>query len=64
MGKGNAYRVFLGNPEGKGPKVRREDNIKTGVKEIGCEDVEWISLAQDRQKRRIVFNTIVNFRVC
>jgi len=40
-------------------RYRWEDNIKTGRKEIGWEGVDWINLAQDRDKRRTVVNTTV-----
>jgi hypothetical protein len=44
----NAYRIFVGKPEGKRPlgiPVRRwEDNIRMDVREIGWEDVDWIRL--------------------
>jgi len=42
----------MGRPEGKRPhgrlRRRSEDNIKTNLKEIGWEVVDWIDLAQDR----------------
>jgi hypothetical protein len=43
--KRNAYRILVGNPEGKRPLGRRrwEDNIK-----IGWGGMDWIDLAQDR----------------
>jgi len=66
-GKKNAYAVLLGKPEGKGPveklKGRWEDNIKMYVKEVGWEDVGWISLFQDRQEWRAVVNTVMNHSV-
>jgi hypothetical protein len=41
-----AYRILMGNPEGKRqlgrPRCRWEDNIKTYVKEIRWEGVDWI----------------------
>jgi hypothetical protein len=58
---------MLGDPEGKrqlGRRRRRwEDNIKRDFKEIGCEGVNWINLAQDRDQWRAVMATVVNFRV-
>jgi hypothetical protein len=48
----DAYRVLLGQPEGKRPlgkhKLRWEDNIKTSITEIVWEIVEWIGLALER----------------
>jgi len=46
------YRVLVGKPEQKRPlgrlRRRREDNIKMDLQELGCWDVEWIELAEDR----------------
>jgi hypothetical protein len=46
------YRVLVGNSEGKRPLrrpgLRWEDNIKTDLQEEGCESMDWIELAQDR----------------
>jgi hypothetical protein len=60
----NAYAVSFGKPEVKGPveklRGRWEDNIKMYVKEVGWEDVGWISLFQDRQESRAVVNTAMN----
>jgi hypothetical protein len=50
--KMNAYRILVGNPEGKRllgrPKRRWVDNIKMDLREIGWDGLEWIDLAQDR----------------
>ncbi|KAJ4429418.1 hypothetical protein ANN_21587 [Periplaneta americana] len=50
----NAYRVLVGWPEGKRPlgrpRCRWEDNIKMDLREVGCDDIEWIGLAQDRDQ--------------
>jgi hypothetical protein len=40
-----------------------EDNIRTDLKEIGWESVEWIHLAQDRDQWRAVVNTVMKLRV-
>jgi len=32
------------------PRRRREDNIKTDLQEVGCEDLDWIDVAQDRDR--------------
>jgi hypothetical protein len=49
-----AYRVFVGKPEGKRPlgrpRPRWEFNITMDLQEVGCEDVDWIELAQDRDR--------------
>ena len=48
------YRVFVGKPEGKRPlgghRHRWEDNIKMGLQEVGCGNMDWIDLAQDRDR--------------
>jgi hypothetical protein len=45
------------------PRRRWEDNIEMGLRLIGWEFVEWIHLAQDRDKWRAVVNTVMNFWV-
>jgi hypothetical protein len=65
--KGNAYRIFVGKPEGKRPlgRPRRTwmDNIKMDLREIGWDGVDWIDMAQDRDHWRALVNTVVNLRV-
>jgi hypothetical protein len=65
MGEGrNVYRVLVGKPEGKKPlerpRRRWEDGIKMDLKEIGLWGVEWIHLAQDRDRWRAVVNAVMN----
>ena len=44
--------------------VRRwEDNIKMGFQEVGCESMNWIDLAQDRDRWRSLVNAVMNLRV-
>jgi hypothetical protein len=61
------YRVLMGKPEGKRPleRLRRrwEDGIRMDLKEIGWGSVDWIQLAQDRERWRAVVNTVMNLRV-
>jgi hypothetical protein len=63
----NAYKILVGNPEGKRPlgRPRRkwEDNIKLDIREIGRGGVDWIDLAQDRDKWKVLVNTVMNLRV-
>jgi hypothetical protein len=65
--KRNAYRLLVGKPEGKQPLGRPKhswmDNIKMDLLEIGWGGVDWIGLAQDRDKWRALVNGIVNLRV-
>jgi hypothetical protein len=69
MGEGrNVYRVLVGKPEGKRPfgrpRRRWEDGIKMDLREIGWGGgVEWIYLAQDRDRWRAVVNAVMNLRV-
>jgi hypothetical protein len=58
--KRNAYRLFVGKPEGKRPlgRPRRRwmDNIRMDLVEVEWGDVDWISLAQDRNRWRALVN--------
>ena len=61
------YRVFVGKPEGKRPlgrpKRRWEDNIKMHLQEVGCGGMDWIELAQYRDRWRALMNAAMNIRV-
>jgi hypothetical protein len=55
MGEGRGvYRVLVGKSEGKRPlgrpRRRWEDNIKMNLQEVECGSVDWIGLAQDRDR--------------
>jgi hypothetical protein len=60
-----AYNIFVGRPEGRRPlgRPRWEDNIKMDFREIGFGDVDWIDLAQDKDRCRGLANTVMNLRV-
>jgi len=45
------------------PRRRWEDNIKMDLQEVECEGMDWIELAQVRDRRRAVVNAVMNFRV-
>jgi len=66
MGRG-AYGVLVGKPEGRRPlertELRWEDNIKMDLQEVGCEDINWIELAQDRDSWWALVNAVMNLRV-
>jgi hypothetical protein len=63
----NAHKIFAGKPEGnrplRRPRRRWEDNIRTALREIGCEGLDWMHLAQDRDQWLAVVNTVMNLRV-
>jgi hypothetical protein len=68
MGEGRGVcRVFVGKPERKRllgrPRRRWEDNIKTDLQEVGCGDMDWIELAQDRNRWWALVNAVMNVRV-
>ena len=62
-----AYKVLVGKTEGKRQRgisrQRWEDNIKMDLQEVGCGDVDWIELAQDRDRWRELVNAVMNLRV-
>jgi hypothetical protein len=67
-GKGRGvYRISVGNPEGKKPlwrpRRRWEDNIRMDLQEVGNGVMEWIGLAQDRDRWWAIVNAVMNLRV-
>ena len=61
------YRVLVGKSEGKRslgrPRFRWEDNIKMDLQEVGCGGMDWIEVAQDRDRWRAFANAVMNLRV-
>ena len=61
------YRVLVGKPEGRRPlgRPRRRwlDNIRMDLQEVGCEYMDWIGLAQDRDRWRTLVSAVMNLRV-
>jgi len=68
MGEGRSvYRVLVGKPEGKRPvgrpRRRWEDNIEMDLREFGCGNMDWIEVAQDRDRWRALVNAVMNLWV-
>ena len=61
------YRVLVGKPEGKRPlgRPRRRwvDNTRMDLHEVGCGYMDWIGLAQDRDRWRTLVSAVMNLRV-
>jgi hypothetical protein len=64
----NAYKFFVGAPEGKRPfgrpRHRFQDTFKIDFKGIVCDGVDWIDMAQDRGRWRALANTVMNGDGC
>jgi hypothetical protein len=61
------YKVLVGEPEGKRPlgrpRRRWEDGVRMDLREIGLGDVDWIRLAQYRDRWRAVVSAVMNLQV-
>ena len=60
------YRVSVRNPEGKRPlgrpRRRWEDNIKMDLRELCCDQGDYIALAEDRDQWRAYVRAVINIR--
>ena len=61
------YRVLVGKSERRRPlgrsRRRWDDNIKMELQEVGCGDMDWIELAQDRDRWRALVVAVMNLQV-
>jgi len=61
------YRVLVGKPGGRRPlgrpKRRWVENIRMDLQEVGCRYMDWIRLAQDRNRWRTLVSVVMNLRV-
>ena len=61
------YTVLVGKPKGKRPlgrlRHRWMDNVKMDLQEVGCGYMDWIGLAQDRDRWRTLVSAVKNLRV-
>jgi hypothetical protein len=67
MGRRGVYRIFVWKPEGKRPlgrpRRRGEDNIRMDLQKVGCRGMDWIGMAQDRDRWQVIVNAVMNLRV-
>jgi len=61
------YRILVGKPERKSslgrPRHRWVNNIRMDLQEVGCGCMDWIGLAQDRDRWRTLVSVVMNLRV-
>jgi hypothetical protein len=61
------YRVLVGKSEGRRPlqrpRRRWQDNIKMDLREVGWGGIDWMNLAQDRDRWRALVNAVMNLLV-
>jgi hypothetical protein len=68
MGEGRGvYKFLVGKPEGKRPlgipRHRQEDSIKMDLQEVGCGGLDWIELAEDRDRWWALVTMVMNLGV-
>jgi len=65
--KRGVYSILVGKLKGNRPlgrsRRRWEDNIKMDLQEVGCGGMDWIKLAQNRERWRALVNAVMNLRV-
>jgi len=64
--KRRVYRVLVGKPEGRRPlgrPRRRWVDNRMDHQEVGCGYMDWIGLAQDRNRWRTLLSAVMNLRV-
>ena len=65
--KMGVYRVLLGKPEGNRPRAiprrRWVDNIRMDLQDVGCGYMDWIGLAQNRDRWWTLVSAVMNIRV-
>jgi len=63
----SVYKVLVGKPDGKRPlgkpRHRWEDNIKMDLQEVGYGGMDWIDVAQDRDRWRAFVNAVMSIRI-
>ena len=61
------YRVLVGKPDGRRPLARSRrgwvDNIRMDLQEVECGNIDWIGLAQDRDRWRTLVIAVMNLQV-
>jgi len=61
------YRFLVGKPEGRRtmgrPRRRWVDNIRMGLQEVGCGYMDWLGLAQDRDRCRTLVSAVMKLRL-
>jgi hypothetical protein len=61
--KRNVYRLLVGKRQLGRPRCRWVNNIRMDLGEVGWGDVDWIGLAQDRNRWKALVNSVLNLRV-